>query len=352
MQKFTVSRDDSIYEAFPDVALTRAGHLICVFAECTHHADRSYTRIMLTDSADRGRTWSVKRPLTPPSHGMPYWNCPRITALRDGRLAVLVDRMTEEPERRAENLLFFSDDEGRSWSDPVKTPADGIVPDRLLELEDGNWLVSTHKRNPESRCLEQSVWSSRDRGASWSGPVSVARLPGLNLCEASILCVEGLTLAAFLRENSGMGYDAYKTLSFDGGTTWTEPVPFPVPACHRPVAGRLRDGQILITCRFMQGGKGWTGWWTQNLFAVLTDRDSVLAESRNEAHTRILPVDFDRSPESDTGYSGWVQFENGEIYIVNYIMDEAPKAQIRGYALTMEDFLLTKPEHTPRKGYT
>jgi sialidase-1 len=54
-----------------------------------------------------------------------------------------------------------------------------------------------------------------------------------------------------------------------------------------------------------------------------------------------MPLDFDRSPESDTGYSGWVQFVDGEIYVVNYIMDDAPKAQIRGYAFTERDMLLT-----------
>jgi len=59
--KYTVSRDDSIYQAWPDVALTPSGKLVCVFSERTHHGDRSYTRIMLTDSTDRGRTRSPKR---------------------------------------------------------------------------------------------------------------------------------------------------------------------------------------------------------------------------------------------------------------------------------------------------
>ena len=106
------------------------------------------------------------------------------------------------------------------------------------------------------------------------------------------------------------------------------------------MAGLLHNGLLLITHRFMQGGKGWAGWWTQNFFAALTDVESCLARDRNDAHTRILPLDFDRSPESDTGYSGWVQFDDGEIYIVNYILDDAPKAQIRGYSLQAEDFLL------------
>jgi len=121
--------------------------------------------------------------------------------------------------------------------------------------------------------------------------------------------------------------------------TWEGPYEIPIPACHRPVAGMLQSGKVLITHRFMQGGRGWVGWWTQNLFAALTDVASCLVRTREEAHTRILPIDFDRSPESDTGYSGWVQFSDGEIYIVNYILDDAPKAQIRGYALDEGDFI-------------
>jgi sialidase-1 len=58
VQKFSVSRDDSIYEAWPDVALTPSGRLVCVFSECTHHNDRSYTRIVVCHSDDRGRTWT------------------------------------------------------------------------------------------------------------------------------------------------------------------------------------------------------------------------------------------------------------------------------------------------------
>jgi len=347
IQKFTVSRDDTIYQAWPDVALTPSGRLVCVFSECTHHGDRSYTRIVLTDSTDRGRTWTPKRPLTEPTRGLPvFWNCARITCLRDGRLVVVVDKLFK-PEGSAapedcRNYLFFSEDEGATWSPPVETPALGIVPDRLLELASGRWILACHFHDKPFGYLVQRLWYSDDRGASWTGPVIVGKKEGLNLCEASILPVRD-SLVAFHRENSGQGWDCYKSISTDNGETWSPVVAFPLPGCHRPVAGVLLDGRILITYRFMQGGKGWGGWWTQNFFAALTDVESALAETRNEAHTRILPVDFDRSPVSDTGYSGWVQFEDGEIYIVNYIVDDAPKAQIRGYSLHPSDFLLDEP---------
>jgi len=117
IHKLTVSRDDTIYEAWPDVTLTPSGKLVCVFSECTHHGDRSYTRIVLTDSTDRGRTWTPKRPLTEPTHGLPvFWNCARLTCLHDGRLVVVVDKLFS-PEGSAapedcRNYLFFSEDEG------------------------------------------------------------------------------------------------------------------------------------------------------------------------------------------------------------------------------------------------
>ncbi len=344
IQKFSVSRDDSIYEAFPDLTLTADGRLLCVFEECTHHGKRNWTRLALTESSDRGRTWSPKRALTPETKGNPYWNCARITTLRDGRIAAIADNIgTDERSKDhhlLRNFLFISHDHGRTWDEPILLPMQGIMPDKLIELANGRWLTACHVKNPTSEFLKVWLWHSDDQGKTWTGPVTVADQSGLNLCEVSILPVDDQVLVALLRENSFKGWDCYKTISRDGGLTWGPAIQLPIPACHRPTAGWLKNGQALITCRLMQGGKGWVGWWTQNTLAVLTDKESLLAETREEAHARILPLDFDRSPESDTGYTGWMQFPDGEIYVVNYIVDDAPKAQIRGYSLRIEDIIL------------
>lgn len=354
IQQFTVSRDDSIYEAFPDVALTASGRLVCVFAECTHHGDREYTRIVVCDSTDRGRTWSAKRALTEPLHKSTdhaHWNCARITALSDGRLAVVVDRISGRNEGadqagRQENVLFFSDDDGARWDGPHPAPVEGIVPDQLVELKcgehAGRWLITAHtvtgsRVNPTWR---QRVWYSDDQGTTWSEPIVIAAEPLLRLCEGSIVELPAGELVCFMRENSGQGYDAHKSISTDGGATWSTPVAFPIPACHRPVAGVLGSGHVLIAHRFMQGGAGWVGWWTQNLFAAWADVGSCLAPRRCDAHARIMPVAYDRSPASDTGYCGWAQLDDGEIYLVNYVLDDAPRAQIRGYAFAETDIVL------------
>ena len=346
IQKYTVSRDDSIYEAFPDLTLTKDGRLLCVFEECIHHLDRSWTQLVLTESSDRGRTWSPKRPLTEPTNGNRYWNCPRICTLRDGRVALIADFVSTSERSKdlhlLKNFLFISHDHGQTWDEPILLPMQGIMPDKLIELSDGRWVTSCHYKSPETGCLKVWLWHSADQGTTWEGPVTVADKVGLNLCEVSILPVSDTVLVALLRENSGMGWDCYKVISEDGGLTWTDPTTLPIPGCHRPISGWLADGQALITCRLMHGCWGLGG--THITLAVLTNKDSLLAPSREEAHTRLMPLDFDRSPESDNGYTGWVQFDDGEIYIVNYIVDDAPKAQIRGYSLTPEDFMLPTKE--------
>ena len=347
IEKHVISCDPDVYEAWPDIVLTRSGKLVCVFSECTHHGNREYTRIVTVESTDRGYTWKSKKPVTEATHDRNYYyNCARITLLEDGRLCIVVDRVpgdgrleTENSIANAVNVLYFSEDEGVTWSNPVETPLRGIVPDKLLELECGRWIISAH--HEEDGFLTQFMHYSDDRGKTWSKRITVGKKLGLNLCEASILPVGNNTLVAFIRENSLLGLDCMKTISYDNGEHWGEVINFPLPGCHRPVAGFLQDGRIMITYRFMHGGKGWLGNVTQNFFAAITDYKSALAKARNEAWCKIIPIDYDRSPYSDLGYSGWVQFPDGDIYIVEYIVDDAyDSAQIRGYSLSPAEFSL------------
>lgn len=340
IEKFTVSNDPAVYEAWPDVALTASGKMLCVFSECIHHRDRSYTRLMLSESGDRGRTWTPKRPLTEGTAGRAYYyNCARISVLPDGVMAVIVDRVPyphgEESDAAAVNCLYLSRDEGRTWTGPRELPLRGIVPDKLIVLDTGRRLIAAHRRYRGK--LTQFLRYSDDGGESWSEDITVAHDPRFHLCEVSMLPLGHGTIVAFLRENSFLGYDCKKVISLDHGESWGPVLDFPLPGCHRPVAGLLATGSVFITYRFVQGGIGLAD-AAQNFFGALTDRESALAKSRHEARTRIIPLDYDAAEKADLGYSGWVEFDDGEIYVVSYIVDDAAdKGQIRGYALNRRD---------------
>ena len=55
---------------------------------------------------------------------------------------------------------------------------------------------------------------------------------------------------------------------------------------------------------------------------------------------RTVVLDIDRSVHRDGGYSDWVQLPSGDIFVVDYINDDAPLAQIRGYLVRRSDYIL------------
>lgn len=93
----------------------------------------------------------------------------------------------------------------------MPTPVVGIVPDQLLELQHGEhrgrWLLTAHTRlQPVATPLwTVRTWSSDDGGTSWQGPHKIAEVPGLQLCEPTLVELDTGEVIAFLRENSGQG---------------------------------------------------------------------------------------------------------------------------------------------------
>ena len=110
---------------------------------------------------------------------------------------------------------------------------------------------------------------------------------------------------------------------------------------HRPVSGFLSDGTVMVTYRFIPRG-------TQNFFAAFFDRAALLEKERKDQRVRIMPLVYDRNPSPDLGYSGWAELKSGEIFVINYIKDDADKAFIRGYKFKKEDVVLPVTENTTR----
>lgn len=343
LTQYTVSRDDSVYECFPDLIKTPDGKLICVFRESAHHGDLDGNRLVYKESFDNGRTWSEKHALTPRGDATFAYNCPRISRLPNGELVIICDvldrTVNEDLLVNCEQHVFRSYDGGVTWSAPERLPFKGIVPDKYRVLSNGRHIFGIHRRDEKTKKLTQYAYYSDDGGKSWTETV-IASDSRYELCEVSIVETENGILVAFMRENSGLGYACKKAFSYDGGATWDGVYDTNLDCCHRPVAEKCENGMYLITYRYMQGGKGWLGHWTQNLFGAFLPERSVLAKERKEHSARIFPISYDRSARSDMGYSGWAEMEKDHFYVVNYLVDDAPKAQIRGYEFCMDDVIL------------
>ena len=142
IEKFVVSRDESVYEAWPDLIKTVSGKLLCVFTECEHHICRKNSRIVITESLDRGRTWSEKRPVSEESNQEFFFDNARFSQLSDGRIALICNRHGSESAGGAVQYLWFSSDEGKTFCEPTVLNFCG----RALELLFGLGAVAFFQR--------------------------------------------------------------------------------------------------------------------------------------------------------------------------------------------------------------
>jgi len=396
VEKFTISRDDSVYECFPHLCQTNSGRIILAYRESNGHVASEFCRLIVRYSDDAGKTWSDRHVVIDEVRSagiLTTWNCPKIQQLEDGRILLLADQVPYPPgewgiENQARVFFWFSEDEGISFSDPQVTSVHGICPDQVTELPDDRWLLATNFRVDDADHLTQMLFISHDAGNSWDEPVPMNGNPNHELDEASIVRMPGGELVSYERED--MGRPLQKLISTDNGITWSGPYDTLNPAAHgMPIAGLTQDGFVLVTGRYVLRSQ-WrvdmseqtrktrlakrsivvpkikghaanerfverlprghntaeseseiiiaTGGTSVHTFAFLEPTESALEPDLKRQKGLLLPLDLDTSPFADSGYTGWVEVERGEFLCANYINDDAPLAQIRGYRFGLSDF--------------
>lgn len=259
-----IAQDEERYLSFPDVVLTSTGALLAVYRDADIHypADTPTTELVLIESHDQGDSWKNSRefPVYPKHRPQQdfAWHCPRLQRMSDGRIAFLCD-ITQPPGFLPEIFISFSEDDGKTWSTPVDTGARGIMPDRLLELSKTEWVFAYHWKDYDVGTLAEYLYATEDAGESWQFRSKVGADARYSLCEASLIQLPDSRLVAYLRENSFLHMPTYVCYSEDKGHTWSEPQPHPTSG-HRPSAGVLDDGSVLLTYRNVAGEPGLTAW--------------------------------------------------------------------------------------------
>lgn len=394
MNKRIVSKDDRVYACFPDIAMCQDGTLVCVYRESMGHGPYPFSRLVSRISKDGGGTWGKKRILDEAVLDEKYFeqnktwmdddeiegyyetlsrignqsgtgqsrigagiNCPRLLALKDGQLLLIADIHSQMTGWA--NYLYRSRDNGQSWSEPERADiAAGLVP-ALTELRDGRLLLGlTRQERIEGNNREvQLVYYSQDKGKTWSMPVEIPHGKDHNFSEGSFVELDDGTLLGILRDDR-LGR-AYKVLSFDGGLQWEGPFPTQMIGLEgRPKAGVLHSGEICVSYRLgIPNEMLALHMLTQEAAKIagelpLIEREPM-PEDRAGAHEpdqpwylrqyypgRTVVLDMDRSVHRDSGYSGWVQLDNGDILVVDYINDDSPRAHIRSYLVNRTDYIL------------
>jgi len=394
--KFTISRDDSVYECFPHLCRTKSGRILVAYRESNGHVASEYCRLIVRYSDDAGHTWSDRNVVIDESLSdgvLTTWNCPKIQQLEDGRILLLSESLPWPPgewhvEHTARVSLWFSDDDGSTFDPPRQTTVPGICPDQITEMPDGRWLFLTNLRIDGADRLTQVLHVSHDKGMTWDDPQPMNLNPDHELDEGSIVRMPGGELVSYERED--LGRPLQKLISKDGGLSWEGPYSTLNPAAiGMPIAGLTQDGFILITGRYglrsnwrvdmseetlqkrlakrtivipkikghpenerfvasIQPRRGTVetddeivmaaGGTSVHTFAFLEPVDSALSPDLADQKGLLLPLDLDNSPFADSGYTGWVEYERGKFLCANYINDDAPLAQIRGYRFGLDDF--------------
>jgi hypothetical protein len=304
-----VDREPGQYLGHPTTVLLEDGRTIIAVYPKGHGRGA----IVLKRSTDGGRTWSDRQPV--PANWATSREVPTIHRVIDPagvRRLILFSGLY--PIRMA-----VSEDDGVTWS-PLASIGDfgGIVAMASIErLANGAYMALFHDdgrflRNSGERAPFRVFKTiSEDGGLTWSEPVPIAELPGADLCEPGLVrSPDGRQLAVLLRENSRR-HNSFVIFSDDEGETWSAPRELPASLTgDRHTARYAPDGRLVVTFRDQAHGSptwgDWVGW--------VGTYDDIVAGRGGQYRVRIM----DNTKDADTAYSGLELLPDGTFVTTTY----------------------------------
>lgn len=199
------------------------------------------TPTWISRSSDGGKSWKIDKSGFPKGpDGMVLNPFGDIVIGNDGVL-----RATAYGDTNTVGALVFrSDDNGRTWTDPVRISHDrGSNETALLHLGSGKWLAA-------ARNTGMDLYYSEDDAATWKhrhvGPDPQGRIAGDSQHPAHFLrLASGTIVLTYGNRTQNSGVDA--RFSRDDGQTWSQP--YRVVHCRGdlgyPCSVQRADGQVV-----------------------------------------------------------------------------------------------------------
>lgn len=328
-RQVVVDREAGQYLGHPTTVLLEDGRTMITVYPKGHGRGA----IVMKRSTDGGRTWSERLPV--PEN----W----ATSLEVPTLYRVVDRAG------AKRLIMFSglypirmavsEDDGASWTplEPIGDFGGVVAMSSLVPLADGRHMTLFHddgrflrNRGVSEKFIVYKSLSS-DGGLTWSEPEAIATHATAHLCEpGAVRSPDGKQIAVLLRENSRK-HNSFVIFTDDEGATWSEPRQVPGALTgDRHTARYAPDGRLFITFRDTtreSPTKGdWVGW--------VGTYDDIVSGEEGQYRVRLM----DNRKGADCAYPGlellpdgtfvtttyghWTEGESPYIMSVRFTLDE------------------------------
>ncbi len=300
-----VDREEGQYLGHPTTVLLEDGKTILTVYPKGHGKGE----IVYKRSSDGGLSWSDRIPV--PESWKTSLEVPTIFRVTDakGKKRLIVFSGLY-PAR-----LAHSEDDGKSWSELGKAGDWGgiVVMGAMTELKTGKGhymalfhddlryftangqdLYKADVNSDKERLFTLYKTISKDGGLTWSVPEIILARRDMNLCEPGIIrSPDGKQLAVLLRENSRRA-NSQIIFSSDEGKTWSNPRPLPNELNgDRHVLKYSPDGRILAVFRDI----------SPSSFRPDLDR---LAKERNEVNMSEVAKATGQGSPTEGDWVGWV----------------------------------------------
>ncbi|QHI69846.1 LamG-like jellyroll fold domain-containing protein [Tichowtungia aerotolerans] len=284
-RRVTIAAEDGHYLCRVDVAQTKSGRLICAFLDNSDHTGRGdpgdFSHVGVSVSDDNGATWHD--PNDPAeSYGLvrsgwwdtdgyghkvvnisyhPELGSNGVTVINTGR----VYNEAIHPDAEAHHILFWSIDDGLTWSTQSLTniPTSNVSPDRIRVLDNGDWVILGHAtRRPtvwySQPRGEETLIRSKDQGQTWL-PVSelVQSQDHKSWHESSLLDTGGGNLVVYMDDMTWQSYPTFRCYSRDYGHNFSPPVMAPWFG-QKNESGLLNSGKVFTLFRTHGTEEGYT----------------------------------------------------------------------------------------------
>ena len=251
-RQVTVDRESGQYLGHPTTVLLEDQKTMIVVYPKGHGGGA----IVMKRSTDGGKTWSDRLPT--PKNWATSKEVPTIYRVVDRKgVKRLIMFSGLHPIRMA-----VSEDDGRTWSElkPIGDFGGIVAMGDVVRLKNGSYMALFHDdgrflRNPPTHPKPGGPFKvyktiSKDGGLTWSQPTVITQHPKAHLCEpGAFRSPDGKQIAILLRENSRK-LNGFVIFSDDEGVTWTKPRMLPGALTgDRHQGVYVPDGRLFISFR-------------------------------------------------------------------------------------------------------